>query len=1566
MSQDIYPSNDANEVAGHGFVSRWLICGPFISENADRLSTLRHMGRLEVPEGDPLGGELDIKPSRGMTHHSDSVPSGQVSWSYKEVGSTSLIFDSEFEGKDHGLVYAAAYIDSEDDRLLICDFRADMAGALIVNGQMVSPSSALVPIRLVKCSNLIMVKVVGAVQRRTNWGAKLSFSPAFLTDRGDLALTRPRFTGFYRGTAENPQIEIEYALANLTSSDLTGSSTEILVEGEPVAEYSAGILKAGETRLVRQGVPVNREEGGNLDLALKLMDEIEVESRAEGIDPPSKNERIFVGAGFHCDPVWTHTQSMYNDISLSNVSQYLQFCRSDPDFKVIFHELDYLKPYLDFYPNDRDYLINLAQAERVIPGGSYCQPNEKNVSGEQIIRNILYGRLFARSQFGVIPTTYHAWDVFGHIPQLSQILSKSGNQGVVWSKSVKGFPPVFRYISLDGTDLLHRRVDYSFTTGSFDEMRQRAYTRFEEMRSLGHEVDLRMDSTDFKPPTAWSLGRCSELKSLLPSIEIANPTEFFHQIQKSPSASDIPYTSRDATQYHIGTSQSRIELKIANRLGEMSAYNGELLSTLSSLLGNQYPDLRIDKVWRQLLFNSHHDAITGTSCDISYLDMMQGYREALDLSGEVNDSALESICQKVDTRDIDGIPVLVFNTLNWNRTDVARVDLNFDQPVKSFELLDSEGVGIPFCILDKKEEEGGIISARIEFTARDVPSVGFETYIVKPVEDIDLPCWVQREQCFTIENDFYIVEVDPQRGGGICSIKDKDAEKEIVRKENQLLMNEIAVLKEEHDRHEPSWEFFTTGERMFSGDFPADISVQASGPTRKMEIRNSLREGVDLVREIKLRDGVKRIDLTTKIMGYEGEDDLFCAVFPPDIEGGSPTYEERFGSITKHKGRRKFDYRTWRGDAYSDCSVHSSQNFFDYGSTTKIRFVDNDVNTVAAMNLGSVGIIFPHDEQVRPLAIDIQRELTRRGVLTTPWFDDNDSPRRGELSSTDSTQANERDGDLANCNFRISIGIGGDNSYSNSLLGHLQDSVKEGFLGRVERLGFDFLVVPDSDLPDGWEPMPVLVIMGRDEKGLKYAVDFLIEGLRTGDIIIPRHANRLSDCQVEDYGLSVLNNGNMANTVEPDGTMTLFLKHTAEWSRKHLDEKFVPERKDHIFHYALYPHAGNWREAKSYRKGWEFNSPMICRATGKHDGSLDTNHSFLSISGDSLVMTAMKPLGNPVASFKSGVSDASEGLVIRVYEAEGRPIKSHFRASFPLKSVQKADLMENPESEMEVEDQGSFSTEIGPFSIQTFALYPDLEPNQDNAIEPKPMEIVQPVYSKYWEQNLGPAPIGYQPVTVSIQGTPVTEAGGRGTTVNSLSVSIMNNYVDRDVSGKAVLEAPEGWTLEPGEISYQVPSRSCKTYDFAFSFSGNRRTGLLRVRLKHGGQEYEDVMEIGEKSKIRYGGGGAVYQDVLHEQVEKSIKWQTYLRKDGLSVKLENPYNERVSGGIALITPLETWSESEVGDYSMVKMSPSVNSFELPPKGRQVLDFEFEEEDPHFWIYAKLFYMGRTEYKRVK
>jgi len=107
----------------------------------------------------------------------------------------------------------------------------------------------------------------------------------------------------------------------------------------------------------------------------------------------------------------------------------------------------------------------------------------------------------------------------------------------------------------------------------------------------------------------------------------------------------------------------------------------------------------------------------------------------------------------------------------------------------------------------------------------------------------------------------------------------------------------------------------------------------------------------------------------------------------------------------------------------------------------------------------------------------------------------------------------------------------------------------------------------------------------------------------------------------------------------------------------------------HHFHYALYPHAGTWKDALTVRHGWEYDYPLQAVVTTAHAGSLPAEHSFASVSPENVVLTAVKK------------AEDANGLIFRVYEWAGKETTAEFHVPPGATAATVTNLMEQPEGD---------------------------------------------------------------------------------------------------------------------------------------------------------------------------------------------------------------------------------------------------------------------------------------------
>ena len=146
------------------------------------------------------------------------------------------------------------------------------------------------------------------------------------------------------------------------------------------------------------------------------------------------------------------------------------------------------------------------------------------------------------------------------------------------------------------------------------------------------------------------------------------------------------------------------------------------------------------------------------------------------------------------------------------------------------------------------------------------------------------------------------------------------------------------------------------------------------------------------------------------------------------------------------------------------------------------------------------------------------------------------------------------------------------------------------------------------------------------------------------------------------HGLSVINNSKYGYDAVGN-TLRLTLLRSPKWPDPEAD------MGHHHFHYALYPHAGTWKDALTVRHGYEYNYPLTAVVTTAHPGTLPPEHSFASVEPENVVLTAVKK------------AEDANGLIFRVYEWAGKDSTVEFNVPPGATAATVTNLMETPEGD---------------------------------------------------------------------------------------------------------------------------------------------------------------------------------------------------------------------------------------------------------------------------------------------
>lgn len=286
---------------------------------------------------------------------------------------------------------------------------------------------------------------------------------------------------------------------------------------------------------------------------------------------------------------------------------------------------------------------------------------------------------------------------------------------------------------------------------------------------------------------------------------------------------------------------------------------------------------------------------------------------------------------------------------------------------------------------------------------------------------------------------------------------------------------------------------------------------------------------------------------------------------------------------------------------------------------------------------------------------------------------------------------------------------------------------------------------------------------------------------------------------------------------------------------------FQLQRWTHEFEYAVVAGAGDWRAARLPQAGHEFNHPLTARLrTSAHQGTLPRKFTLLALEpAGEVVLDALKPLGSPLARGSAVPVDPGRGVVVRMHEVNGRPVRARIHGPRDWTEGARADVLEAPGEELTPERDGGLALDLTGFEVATVLATTAAETSTGPGIGAH--EPAQPIHTRYWLHNSGPAPRGNMPVSVYLSPGTLTAAGPVTATVR-----VGSELTDAPVSGTVTFEVPPGWTTEPAELPYALGPSGFTLSEITVTPPPDPAPGRhwLAARLSYGGQTYEDTVAL--------------------------------------------------------------------------------------------------------------------------
>jgi len=516
----------------------------------------------------------------------------------------------------------------------------------------------------------------------------------------------------------------------------------------------------------------------------------------------------------------------------------------------------------------------------------YVEPDQNIPSGESLVRQLIFGKRFAREEFGIDVQELVLPDVFGYNAQLPQLLLKAGvphftTQKISWNDTNR-FPfNSFIWEGLDGSEVLtHFLPGHTYNSNCEPGHLITTEGRHAEK---GHSKPVLYQfgyGDGGGGPTPLMLEYLRRAKNFegVPRCTMGSVASFFRKLEAQ--SADLPrWVGEFYLELHRGTYTTQGKTKLLNRRCELALREAELFGVLAMATDARYESKVLEEAWKLVLLNQFHDVLPGSSIREVYVLAEKQLADALYEATRLGQASAERLAAQIDTSG-DGVPVVLWNALAWPRSGWVQVDV--PPGLRRVGVVNAAGEAVP-C---QKVGRGELL-----FLATDVPAMGYTVYrLVSGGPAAEAPTLSVTER--KLENAFLRVRLN--KNGEVTSLYDKVHRREVLDGRG----NEFQLF-EDRPANWDAWDVeYRTREQALPLPDATSVAVVEDGPARvAVEVVRSFGQST-LRQRIVLGAEAHRVEFHTDVDWHEDRK-LLKVAFPVGVRAPEATYEIQFGSLRR-------------------------------------------------------------------------------------------------------------------------------------------------------------------------------------------------------------------------------------------------------------------------------------------------------------------------------------------------------------------------------------------------------------------------------------------------------------------------------------------------------------------------------------------------------------------------------------------------------------------------------------------------------------------------------------------
>ncbi|BCL39454.1 alpha-mannosidase [Nostoc sp. MS1] len=653
--------------------------------------------------------------------------------------------------------------------------------------------------------------------------------------------------------------------------------------------------------------------------------------------------KIYLLGHAHLDLAWLWPVNETWNAAQNTFESVLKLQQDFPDL-IFCHSTPALYAWIEEHRPDLFTAIqnSVAAGKWEIVGGFWVEPDLNLLSGESLVRQLLYGQRYVQEKFGKLSTVVWVPDTFGFCATLPQFLASAGieyfaTQKLRWNDTTKFDYGAFWWRSPDGSQVFS--LMSALIGEGIDPIKMANYAlEWQAQTNLNQSLWLPGVGDHGGGPTRDMLETAQRWRTspFFPDLEFISAEEYLQQIKdggdeevggvggellnlretkalspsspSSPSSSPTPHSPLPTPQFptwddelylefHRGCYTTHADQKRWNRYSENLLYQAELFATLATVIcGVRYPQAEIETAWKQVLFHQFHDILPGSSITQVYTDALSEWQRVEQTGTKILEESLGAIASHFtlpEPPQADSLPIFVFNSLNWQRSEVVSVTLPPSLAKQQWQVYDTNGEQV----ISQLTEPSTLL-----FHAQEIPSVGYRLFWLSPTSlvgersrsrSVSQRTTSPPSPDYILENEHLRVSVDPDTGD-LSSIYDKTHQREILSSAG----NQLQGFKDSGQY----WDAWNIDPNYSQHPLPAthlkSIQWLEQGPVQsRLRVVRQLGES-EFSQDYILQVGSPLLKIASTVNWQENHV-LVKAAFPLNITADFATYEIPCGAICR-------------------------------------------------------------------------------------------------------------------------------------------------------------------------------------------------------------------------------------------------------------------------------------------------------------------------------------------------------------------------------------------------------------------------------------------------------------------------------------------------------------------------------------------------------------------------------------------------------------------------------------------------------------------------------------------